>query len=121
MTQYEVLEYFYKRFIECDFEHYSVRQTAQALSLYPKCANQQINSLFKMGYLVVKQRQKYTNGFANYDYGRIFRLNPKAFKKCKAMFDKEHKSLKSFNHSETKIINTPTKETIANTNYTNEV
>lgn len=119
MAQYEVLEYFFKRFIECDFEHYSVRQTAQALKMYPKCANQQINSLYKMGYLVVKQRQKYTNGFSNYDYGRIFRLNPKAFKKCKALYDKDDKKVNQYTNSESKNLNISTSKVETETKLLN--
>jgi len=76
MTQYEVIEWFTKRYIEDETQHYTARRVAKEFSIGYLPMQIKIKKLFLYGYLVTRYQPLRKGRYINYDAGFQYKLNP---------------------------------------------
>jgi hypothetical protein len=109
MTQYEVIEWFTKRYLEDENEYYTARVVAKEFSIGYLPMQVKIKKLFLYGYLVTRYQPLRKGRYMYQDAGFQYKLNPAKAQTMISLLKLSNQMLESSNNPKQKIPNVLTK------------
>ncbi len=109
MTQYEVMEWFTKRYIEDKDEYHTARKVAKEFGINYLPMQIKIKKLFYYGYLVTRYKPIRKGKYMYVDTGFQYKLNPAKAQTMISLLKLSNQMPESFDNPKQKISNILTK------------